>query len=498
MIDPRIFALLVPCALVGCPSALPPPDDDDVTIPGLDDDDSSGDDDVADDDDSSDDDDSGDDDDATDPPLVWPDFPHLDMVVDLQRGTTPVWASLVSVQDDAGGPAFMALQYADTAESTDFWVASTIKIYTATAALMILAQDGLSVDTEATFFRRSDAADPWIEDITVSVREMIVDVFDHSSNSDYTLLLRLAGIDWLSTELFTEAHGFTQTALLVPYVSDRPWRYDRGEQQRIVLTDGGTVIEREHTWSGTLHDDLVGCEFRYSSRANCSPPAEMAEHLRRLMFHEWLPASEQLPVDPAQLEWMRNGDAAGPVMNTGHSPWEDGIRRVFPDATYHHKAGRVTDFSLDLHSVDDAASDTRFVAAIVTESTASTVYQDVSEELTRMLRTPRTYLHLDWLVDDVNPVDADLWVYTAVPGTLELIVKPYAEDGMTDVGWTALPGTTVHVDPGSGWHDVTSDCLEPQHDGQQHVRGRFTPDGAEPVATSDLHFVVVDVGVPCP
>ncbi len=493
-LGPIALALL----LSGCPVD---PGPEPIDYPDLDDDDSA----TGDDDDSAteDDDDSAtdDDDSAIDPPdpeLIWPAFAHLDDVVDLARGSTPAWVSLTLVQDDGEEPAFRSYAYADTADRTDFWVASTIKIYTATAALILLHQDGLSLDTEATFYRRDDPDDGWTEDVTVSFRDMIFDVFDHSSNSDYTLLLRFAGIDWLSTELFTEANGLAGTALLVGYVSDRPYRYDRDEEQRIVLQDGEQVVERVHLWSGTPYDDLVGCEFRYSSRANCSPPAELAEHMRRLMFHEWLPEQERFDVNPEQLDWMRFGDDLGPVMNQFDSPWADGIRRVFPDADYFHKAGRVTDYALDLHYVDDLATDTRFAAAVVTESTTTSAYDKVSEELTRMVRTPRTWVHLDWLVDHVNPVEADLWVHTEVPGLLELVSKPSDEDGMDEAGWAPLPGAAIELEPGSGWHTLVSDCLDPSLDGQQHVRGRFTPDGDEPVATSDLHYVIVDAEVPCP
>ena len=495
---PWLRASLLPLLLSGCSPA--PAADDDDSIPELPDDDDSA---ASDDDDSApvDDDDSAaplDDDDATDPPGVWPAFSHLDDVIDLARDGTPVWASLSYVQDEAEGPAFRSYAYGDTADRTDFWVASTIKIYTATAALVLLHQEGLSLDTEATFSRRADPADPWIEDITVSFRDMIFDVFDHSSNSDYTLLLRFAGIDWLSTGFFTEAHGLPGTALLVPYVSDRPYRYDRSEEQRIVLDDDGTVVERSHLWSGTAYDDLVGCGFRYGARANCSPPSELAEHMRRLMFHEWLPPEQQFDVDAGQLDWMRYGEGDTRVMNQPDSPWADGIRRVLPDAAYHHKAGRVSDYALDLHYVDDVASDTRFAAAVVTESTTTGVYDRVSEELTRMIRTPQSYVHLDWLVDSVNPVEAELWLHTDVPGRLQLIAKPWAEDGMDEVGWTELPGAGVDVAPGASWHTLISGCLDAEFDGQQHVRGRFTPTGDEPVATSDLHYVIVDADLPCP
>jgi hypothetical protein len=101
-------------------------------------------------------------------------------------------------------------------------------------------------------------------------------------------------------------------------------------------------------------------------------------------------------------------------------------------------------------------------------------------------------------VDDVNPVVADLWVYTEVPGRLELIEKAYTEDGMAEEGWSVLPGTGLDLEAGEGWHTLVSDCLEESVDGRRHVRARFTPAGGEPPAASDLHYVDVDVEVDCP
>jgi hypothetical protein len=217
------------------------------------------------------------------------------------------------------------------------------------------------------------------------------------------------------------------------------------------------------------------------------------------MFHEWLPLDEQFDVDPTQLDWMRYGNGDVDVMNQPDSPWAAGIKRVFPDAAYHHKAGRVSNYALDLHYVDDLASDTRFSAAIVTESTTSTAYNKISEEVTRMIRTPQSYVHLDYLVDGVNPVVADLWIHTEVPGRLELIEKPYSEDGADEEGWTALPGASIELDPGESRHTLTSDCLDAATDGRRHVRGRFIPNRAGPTeSTSDLHYVIVDADVPCP
>jgi hypothetical protein len=433
-----------------------------------------------------------------DPPTPWvaPEFPHFDQVVDLARGSTPAWGYVTYIDTHEGEPVYASYDYDGTAHALDFWPASTIKIYTVTAALVLLEQEGLSLDTEATFYRRASSSDPWTEDITVSFREMIYDTFDHSSNPDYTLLLRFAGIDWLSESFFTPEHGFSETALLVGYTNDRPWRYTREEAQRIVLRDGDVEVERTHTWSGTPYDDLVGCGYRYSTRANCSSPSDMAEHMRRLMMHEHLDLADRFVVDDEALDWVRYGDGQLDVMLAPGDDWAEGVLRVLPEARYHHKAGQVSNFALDLHHVDDPGSNTRFVASLVTQSAGRAAYKKISEEVTRMLATPESYIHLDWLQDYVNPVTADLWIYTAVPGTLELVVKDGSLDGMSPTGWEVLEGTSVQLTPGT--HDVAlaSDCLS--RDGRHHVRGRFTSDDGQVQTTSDLHYVIIDADMPCP
>jgi hypothetical protein len=88
-------------------------------------------------------------------------------------------------------------------------------------------------------------------------------------------------------------------------------------------------------------------------------------------------------------------------------------------------------------------------------------------------------------------------VYSAEPGTLELIIKPYEQDPDLSWGWTALPGTAVEVSAGTDGYAVASDCLDA--DARYHIRGRFTPASDDlPVAYSDLHYVIVDADVPCP
>lgn len=431
------------------------------------------------------------------PPPPAPTYPHFETVVDLGRRTTQAWAELIHVDWVSGQPRFTRRGYADSAENADFWPASTIKIYAASAALVILAQEGMTLDAAVTLYHQ--AGDEWVEDISTTVRRLIFDTFTCSSNLTYTALLRLAGLDWLNQSFFVPELGFDKTALMRGYTLDRPWVYLRDEPQRAVLSQGGRRVVREHTWSGVSYADQVGCTvYNESGTANCSTPRDMAEHMRRVMFHEHLDPSEQLPVNQSDLDWMRYGDADTPVMNNVDAcggPGFAGVSRVFPQARFFHKGGRVTNYRLDLQYVEDDDTGSAYILAVATDTGGDGVVEKLSEEIARMVRTPDAYVHLDYLIDNVNPVTADLVVYSTEETTLSLITKPFAADGMDRDGWTPLPGATVAVPVGESAHTLTSDCLE--RSGKVHIRGRMpTQTGA--TAQSDLHYVIVDADQACP
>jgi hypothetical protein len=430
---------------------------------------------------------------ASEPPTM-PEFPHLESIIDTFRGSIPVWLQFVYVDYWEDNPRFQWLEYAETGHQVDYWPASTIKIYTATAALELLYEYGVSLDAEATFYHRSDETDAWTEDLTTTFRQMIFNVFDYSSNTDYTLLLRFAGIDWLNGSFLTPENGFQESALLVGYYDARPWGYIQTEQQRIVIEEGDLTFERTHTWSGETYDVDAGCSVYYGSLANCSSPRDMVEHMRRLIFHEFLPEDERFLLEQTELDWLRYGDDE-PVLNDWESDWATGIFNVLPNADYYHKAGAVTAYYLDLHYVDDLESDTHYLAAIVTEAYNDLTYTKISEEIARMALTPHAYVHLDFLTDYVNPVTAETMVYAESSGTLDLVVKEYSGNGYDMDGWTSLTGTEQEIEAGLNWYSIQSGCLDV--DEQVHIRGRFIPHDGRDVAYSDLHYVIVDADVTC-
>jgi len=430
--------------------------------------------------------------DVADPPPA-PTFPHFDTLIDAFRENLTVWAYFGWV-DEADGE-LIEVGYADTAHKVDFWPASTIKVFTATAALVLLKAEGMTLDALATFYHHD--GDGWVEDVSKTVRQLIFESFNCSSNSAYTLLLRLAGADWLNTAFLLPEQGFEESALMSGYVSDRPFVYHLYESQRIVLADGENTIERIHDFSGESYSDAIGCTVGNSDHvANCTSTRDLAEHLRRLMHHEQLAPEQRFDVDPDALDWMRYGGPE-PVMNNAEScggPGWAGVSAVLPSAAFYHKGGAISSYRLDAQYVDDDVSGTRYFFAVATDTGSSWLVEKLSEEVARMAVEPRAYVHLDFLSDHVNPVVADLVVYSEQPATLDLVTKAWSDDPDDAQGWTALPGAIVEVPSGISAHTLTSDCLASS--GKIHIRGRLTADAA--TATSDLHYVIVDADLPCP
>ena len=428
-------------------------------------------------------------------PKAAPTFPHFDMLVDAFREDVNVWAYLAWLDPSAEAPEPIEVGYADTADRADFWPASTIKVYSATAALVLLKAGGFTLDATATFYHHD--GEEWVEDISKTIRQLVFETFNCSSNSAYTLLLRFAGVDWLNTEVLVAERGFDRSALMVGYVDERPWAYYRSEPQRIVLTEGDATLERTHEYSGLSYSDAVDCTVGNADHiANCTSPHDLAEHLRRLMFHEQLPPDERFDLDLEALDWMRYGGPE-PVMNNAEScggPGWAGVSAVLPGADFYHKGGSVSSYRLDAQYVEDEATGTRYFLAVATDTGSSWLVQKLSEEVARMAVLPYAYVRLENLLDHVNPVVADLTVYSDAGGTLELVVKPWEADPADPGGWSPLPGASAEVPPGVSEHTLVSGCQELSE--KLRIRGRLTtPDG---VATSDLHYVIVDASVDCP
>lgn len=219
----------------------------------------------------------------------------------------------------------------------------------------------------------------------------------------------------------------------------------------------------------------------------------------RPLLHERLPPAERFAIGADLLHWYRDGGPERVLNNTAGDncggPAYAGVRRVLPAPVYyHHKGGLVDEYRLSVHHVRDDESGTEYFAAIAVDTSAERPVQTLAEAIARMAQRPGHYVHLGFLRDHVNPVTADLVTVSPGPAALDLVVKPYAEDGLDPNGWRPLAGSRVAVRAGTTAHTLRSSCLDRSE--QVHIRGRLvTEAGIE--ARSDLHYVIVDVEQPC-
>jgi hypothetical protein len=293
----------------------------------------------------------------------------FDEAIDAVAAGTPKWATVCVVRDAPDGrPEFTWHDYRDTGRRTDFWPASTIKLYAAVAALEWLNDRGWPLDAVVTFEHRT-ADGRWVVDCARTVPEMLSAVFRRSSNEDYTLLLRMVGIDHINTAFLVPARGFEGSALMRGYVLDRPWVYTREEPQRITVQTVRDARREtvEHTWSGRSYAEERGCTVIDSRTGNVTTPRDLAECMRRIIFHDALPEQDRFRLSADQLKFLRHGGdgLVGLQVNTresGASAWKDGLDTVFPEAAFFHKSGLISSYALEVAYLDDSAhSGKRFI-----------------------------------------------------------------------------------------------------------------------------------------
>lgn len=292
-----------------------------------------------------------------------------DLLAPVDPGT-PKWATVVTIAGPDGAPRFTWHHYRDSETSIDFWPASVVKVYTAVAGLELLNELNMPTDSVLTFFHH--AGNRWHLDAARTFPEMCSGIFRESSNEDYTLQLRFLGLDRLNAQFFTADNGFAHTALMRGYIHEPPYRYDPAQPQRITVTDPATgkTATVEHTWTGTPYAQNLGAHILDATTGNCSPTRDMAECLRRVMFHEALPEAERFNLTDEQLTLLREGrDGFTGLRNTNYAfAWDDAIAAVFPDARFYHKPGNISNFYLDLCYAADDATGRRFIAATATGS----------------------------------------------------------------------------------------------------------------------------------
>jgi len=267
--------------------------------------------------------------------------------------------TVIAVETRDGQTTFPAWHYKNEPDATDFWPASTIKIYTAISALERLHALGLPMETTLSFERRAGNG-PWVLDCARSMSEMLSEIWRRSSNEDYTLLLRFTGLDYLNTEFLTPDRGFTRSSLMRGYWSARPYTYKPAERQRISLrAQDGRVDFVEHLWGGRSYSEERGATVLDSRTGNMASTRDLADCLRRIVFHDLIPEGERFRLSPEMAAFLQHGGNGFTGLETkdeasGPHAWEAG-KDIFPKARYYHKVGVISNEVLELAVADDRA-----------------------------------------------------------------------------------------------------------------------------------------------
>ena len=313
----------------------------------------------------------------------------LNTIIDPIHPEISKWASVVQITNHSTKPAFEWHHYRNSQEDVRFWPASTIKIYTVVAALEYLNKLDRPLDSTLIFHRKTD--DQWHLDTARTVREMISEVFRRSSNEDYTLLLRFLGIDRINTKFLIPEKGFPHSALMRDYVVHRPVVYENTEPQRIeIVTPNQMTKTVEHTWSGHSYAEERGATIISKTTGNCTSTAELAECMRRIMFHESLPESERYQLTSDQLEFIRfGGGGLYGLENKEAGPyaWEGKLKEVFPKARFFHKAGMISNYTLDVAYVEDEESETRFILSLAANTGKGDTIREMAGALAEWIRS---------------------------------------------------------------------------------------------------------------
>ena len=286
-----------------------------------------------------------------------------------------------------GSLKFCTTHYKDDPAATDFWPASTIKLYAALAALEQVHAMGLPLDVSVAFEHKDDKG-VWVLDSSRTLREMLSEVFIRSSNEDYTLLLRMTGRDAINSRFLIPDRGFKKSALMRGYVTARPWVYLPAEPQRItVRNQDGAAKSVEHTWGGRAWSEERGATIIDAKTGNVTTTEDMAECLRRVIFHEQIPEAERFQISQEMVDFLRYGGGGLCGLETkgedgGAFAWQKSGEQIYPDARFFHKGGWISTYGLDLACLDDRTQSGR---AVILAASVNTGNEDSIRALCRGL-----------------------------------------------------------------------------------------------------------------
>ena len=182
------------------------------------------------------------------------------------------------ITKESGGLAYDDFQGGVGAVTTNFWPASSIKVFAAVGALEFVGQQGFTGAATVAFGGGSPRTIKSIYDAAIRI----------SSNADYDLLVEIAGVDWLNQELLSPSRGLPSTVIQRSYTVGGNLR----------VTPAMTIAEGGRTVTVPARNGKVYSEC---PQGQCSNLYEMSESVRRVVLHNEIPTSERFKLAPADV-----------------------------------------------------------------------------------------------------------------------------------------------------------------------------------------------------
>ena len=185
----------------------------------------------------------------------------------------------VRVVEGPEGRVYQQFQAGGGALASDFWPASSIKVLAAVGALDFARSIGFSGEATVRF----DDGSP-----SRTLRSIYEPAIRNSSNYDYDLLVRIAGVDRLNEEFLTARNGFPVTALYRSYGG-----VELNESPAMIFEEGE---RRAYVPARTARREPE------CPTGNCSNLFEMTESVRRIVMSDELPPDQRFDLEPSDIK----------------------------------------------------------------------------------------------------------------------------------------------------------------------------------------------------
>lgn len=234
------------------------------------------------------------------------------------------------VPDADGGFVYYPMDFAGTSKDRDnWWPASTVKLYAATAAMERLRAWGFNLKKTQITYNYEDEEGPVTQPFEEILRRAITD----SKNPEFDRLVDIMGSERLNRWFLTEKNGIKSTVMLRCYSGRTP----NPETGKCTNRVSPSMVIKDEKKEKTLPVRHNKRNFVCENEGNCTTLEDLSEVMRRVMMHEYLPKSERFKLGKKELSMLRSAlkgkHARGGVAN--------GIRFAFKnrEVEIFHKAG---------------------------------------------------------------------------------------------------------------------------------------------------------------